>query len=82
VICLLQTSHWQPGIDRQVCSYNFIKASTRDGLQADVCIAPKQSLKNVGLTLALPGTQPVPRSGNLWLRVRAEQHVKPHAYVA
>lgn len=27
------------------------------------------------LTLALPGTQPVPRSGSLWLRVRAEQLV-------
>jgi hypothetical protein len=31
-----------------------------------------------GLTLALPGTQPVPRSGSLRLRVRAEQPVNQH----
>lgn len=29
--------------------------------------------------MALPGTQPAPRSGNLRLRVRAEQHVKAHS---
>lgn len=31
-----------------------------------------------GLMLALPGTQPVPRSSLLMLRVRAEQLVSPH----
>lgn len=31
-----------------------------------------------GLTLALPGTQHLPRSGGLMLRVRAEQLVSRH----
>jgi hypothetical protein len=33
----------------------FLALNDSEGLQADVCIAPKQSLKNVGLTFELTG---------------------------
>jgi hypothetical protein len=33
-ICPLDTSHWQLGIDWQVCGQRIIRASTRHGLIA------------------------------------------------
>lgn len=42
-ICLLHTSHWQPGINGQLCGEHIVNASTRHGLEPDVRRALKQS---------------------------------------